>query len=200
MPPTVAANSHSRGAPLPGCTIPMAQWGEDHRTVLQRDRPVVTTEAAQPGQSLRPLLRLAISVVSTSQLADRVHQHRAEHSHPVLGRRRSTRAGSRSRGEPQRQRRLGSAPPSAHHDQRRTERSPPRAVEPPARPPPGLLGRVVSRTQPSAPGGDHHRMAHATASRSAAPTASPSGTTTGPGTSNPRSSRAAAMIGPDLSG
>ena len=35
----------------------MAQWGEDDGAVLQGDRPVVTTEAAQPGQSLRPLLQ-----------------------------------------------------------------------------------------------------------------------------------------------
>ena len=41
--------------------------------------------------------------------------------------------------------------------------------------------------------------ARAHAAELAAPTASPSGTTTGPATVNPRSSRADAMIGPDLS-
>ena len=177
----------------------MAQWGEDDGPCLQRDRPVVTTEAAQPGQSLRPRSRLAISVVSTSQLADRVHQHRPEHSHPVSGA--AARPGqvhdqgsSRNAGDASAQHRrrhtMISAVPS---DRRRELRNLPLDHAP------GLLGGVVSGLSPVPPVVITTAWPTAIASRSAAPTASPSGTTTGPATSNPRSSRAAAMIGPDLS-
>ena len=46
------------GKPIEECRalcVPTAQWGEDDGPVPQSNRPVVTTEAAQPGQSPRPL-------------------------------------------------------------------------------------------------------------------------------------------------
>ena len=125
----------------------------------QRDRPVVTTEAAQPGQSLRPLpgwpsqwspprswLTACINTGPSTAIPSRAP--------PLDPGRFTIKVRAATPATP----RLSTA--VAHHDQRRTERSPPRAVEPPARPRSWSARGCGLRTQPSAAGGDHHRVAH----------------------------------------